>query len=78
VASDPIPDRLAVADAAELLGVSTATARQLVDRGLLGPTRADGRVARVDVLAYQRRRQERLAAVAAITEADQASGLPYR
>lgn len=71
-------DTLAVSDAAEVLGVSTSSAQQLVDRGLLGPTRADGRIARVGVLAYQSRRQERLGAVAAITEADQASGLPYR
>lgn len=77
-AVDPSTELLSLAEAAELLGISTAWAQELVDRELLGPARADGRVQRVDVVAYERRRQQRLVAVARVTEADLASGVDYR
>jgi hypothetical protein len=74
---DSTPDTLTLAEAAELLGVSVAFAQQLVDRDLLGPVDSSGRLAQVEVLAYEQRREERLTAVAEVTEADGASGVPH-
>lgn len=57
---------------------SVTFAQQLVDRNLLGPVGRSECLDRADVSAYERRRQERLAAVADVTAADVAAGVPYR
>jgi hypothetical protein len=78
MATDPTSDAMTLVEAVELLGVSDAFAQQLVDGELLGPVDPSGRLARADVLAYERRRHQRLAAVADVTAADAAAGVPYR
>ena len=77
MATDSTSDTVTVAEAAELLGVSEAFAQQLVDRHLLGPIDSE-RLARVEVMAYERRREAGLTAVAEVTAADAAAGVPYR
>ncbi len=75
---DSTPDTLTLAEAADLLGVSVAFAQQLVDRNLLGPVDSSGHLAQAEVLAYEQRREERLAAGAEVTAADVTAGVPYR
>jgi hypothetical protein len=77
VATDPTTNAATLAEASEVLAVSTAFAQRLLDQALFGPPRTDGRIARADVIAYERRRRARLGAVAAITKADLASGVAY-
>ena len=66
-------------EAAELLGISRTYLVRLVDEGRI-PARMVGthrRLKASDVLAYRRDREERLAKVAAIAEADAELGIPY-
>jgi excisionase family DNA binding protein len=71
---------LTTQEAADLLGISRTYLVRLVDQGKL-PAHLVGthrRLRATDVLAYQARRNARLEAVAEITEADVAAGVPYR
>lgn len=71
---------LTTQEAADLLGISRTYLVRLVDQGKL-PAHLVGthrRLRVADVLAYQARRNARLEAVAAISEADGAAGVPYR
>jgi excisionase family DNA binding protein len=71
---------LTTQEAADLLGISRTYLVRLVDQGKL-PAHLVGthrRLRAADVLAYQARRNARLEAVAEITEADEAAGIPYR
>jgi excisionase family DNA binding protein len=66
-------------EAAELLGISRTYLVRLVDEGRI-PARMVGthrRLQASDVLAYRRDREQRLAKVAAIAEADAELGIPY-
>lgn len=66
-------------EAAELLGISRTYLVRLVDEGRI-PAHMVGthrRLKASDVLAYRRDREERLAKVAAIAEADAELGIPY-
>ncbi len=66
-------------EAAELLGISRTYLVRLVDEGRI-PARMVGthrRLKASDVLAYRRDREERLAKVAAIAQADAELGIPY-
>ena len=66
-------------EAAELLGISRTYLVRLVDEGRL-PAHMVGthrRLKASNVLAYRRDREERLARVAAIAEADAELGIPY-
>jgi hypothetical protein len=72
------PDPVTLDEAAELLGVSEAFASRLVDRHLFGLAGPSGIINRAAVLAYDERRRARLAAVADVTAADIAAGVPYR
>lgn len=70
---------LTTREAAELLGISRTYLVRMVDEGhipayLVGTHR---RLRARDVLAYRRAREERLANVAAIAEADAALGIEY-
>jgi excisionase family DNA binding protein len=70
---------LTTQEAADLLGISRTYLVRLVDQGKL-PAHLVGthrRLRAADVLAYQARRNTRLEAAAAITEADRAAGVPY-
>lgn len=78
MATDSTSDTVTLAEAADLLGVSVAFAQQLVDRNLLGPVDSSGHLARVEVLAYEQRREGRLTAGAEVTAADVTAGVPYR
>jgi hypothetical protein len=78
MATDSTSDTVTLAEAAERLGVSEAFAQQLIDRNLLGPVDSSGHLAQAEVVAYEQRREERLAAVAEVTAADDAAGVPYR
>jgi excisionase family DNA binding protein len=71
---------LTTQEAADLLGISRTYLVRLVDDGkvdahLVGTHR---RLRAADVLAYQAQRGSRLRAVANVTEADAAVGVPYR
>lgn len=71
---------LTTQQAADLLGLSRTYLVRLVDQGTI-PAHLVGthrRLYAADVLTYQARRAERLAAVADITAADAAAGVPYR
>ena len=71
---------LTTQQAADLLGISRTYLVRLVDQGKL-PAHLVGthrRLDAADVLAYRARRDVRLSAVADITEADVATGVPYR
>ena len=71
---------LTTAEAGELLGLSRTFVVRLIDDGVI-PAHFAGthrRVRTSDVLAYARRRQERLDAVADIAHVDAALGIPYR
>jgi excisionase family DNA binding protein len=71
---------LTTQEAADLLGISRTYLVRLVDQGKL-PAHLVGthrRLRAADVLAYQARRNTRLEAAAAISEADRAAGVPYR
>lgn len=71
---------LTTQDAADLLGISRTYLVRLIDQGKL-PAHLVGTHRRLfasDVLAYQQRRSARLAAVAEVTAADVAVGVPYR
>jgi hypothetical protein len=72
------PDPVTLAEAAGLLEVSEAFASRLVDRHLLGPASPSGTLSRAAVLAYDERRRARVSAVADVTSADIAAGVPYR
>lgn len=66
-------------EAAGLLGISRTYLVRLVDEGRI-PAHMVGthrRLKASDVLAYRREREERLAKVAAIAEADAELGIPY-
>ena len=70
---------LTTAQAGELLGLSRTFVVRLIDDGII-PAHYAGthrRVRTSDVLAYGRRRQDRLDAVAAIAHGDAALGIPY-
>lgn len=70
---------LTTRQAAELLGISRTYLVRLVDEGQI-PAHMVGTHRRLragDVLAYRRARDERLAKVAAIAEADEALGIKY-
>lgn len=70
---------LTTREAAELLGISRTYLVRLVDEGRI-PAHMVGshrRLRAADVLAYRRDREERLAKVAAIAEADAELGIPY-
>ena len=67
-------------DAADILGISRTYVVRLIDNGKL-PAHMVGthrRLRAADVLAYKARRDDRLAGVDAIAEADAAAGVPYR
>lgn len=65
---------------ADLLGPSRTFVVRLIDSGKLAAHHAGShrRVRVGDALAYARRRQDRLAAVSEIAEADAAAGVAYR
>jgi excisionase family DNA binding protein len=70
---------LTTREAAELLGISRTYLVRLVDEGRV-PAHMVGshrRLKASDVLAFRREREERLAKVAAIAEADAELGIPY-
>ena len=71
---------LTTQEAANVLGISRTYLVRLIDQGaitahLVGTHR---RVRVADVLAYQARRDDRLRAVASVTDEDAAAGIPYR
>lgn len=71
---------LTTQEAADLLGISRTYLVRLIEQGTL-PAYLVGthrRLRAADVLAYQARRNARLEAAEAITEADRAAGVPYR
>jgi excisionase family DNA binding protein len=71
---------LTTQEAADLLGISRTYIVRLIDDGKV-PAHMVGTHRRLrahDVLAYRAAREARLAGVAAIAEADAASGVPYR
>lgn len=71
---------LTTQQAGDILGISRTYVVRLIDQGKL-PAHLVGthrRLLAADVLAYQQRRSTRLGAVAQVTEADDASGVPYR
>lgn len=70
-------DELTTQQAADILGISRTYVVRLIDQGNL-PARHVGthrRLRAVDVLAYRRQRDDRLAAVAAISSADDEFGI---
>ena len=70
---------LTTREAAELLGMSRTYLVRLIDEGRI-PAHMVGshrRLKASDVLAYRRERDERLAKVAAVAEADAELGIPY-
>ena len=71
---------LTTAEAGELLGLSRTFVVRLIDDGVIPAHHAGThrRVRTSDVLAYARRRQDRLDAVAEITRVDVALGIPHR
>jgi excisionase family DNA binding protein len=71
---------LTTQQAADLLGISRTYVVRLIDGGKL-PAHLVGthrRLRAADVLAYRARRNERIAAARAVTEADIGAGIPYR
>lgn len=77
VADDAV---LTTSEAGELLGISRTYVTRLIDEGKLPAHRVGThrRLRAADVLAYKARRDQRLAAVDAIAEADRAAGVAYR
>lgn len=71
---------LTTQEAADLIGISRTYLVRLVDEGRIPAHRVGThrRLLAGDVVAYLESRAERLAAVASITEREQAAGIPYR
>lgn len=71
---------LTTQDVADILGISRTYVVRLIDNGKL-PAHMIGthrRLRAADVLAYKARRDDRLAGVDSIADADVAAGVPYR